>query len=76
MRLALRALLVVAIALPACRKVQRAPRFAIEIAGTRVLVDEAFGSDSRFPIDSLAHSGAGNLDGWETLELNYAADGD
>jgi hypothetical protein len=78
MSLALRALLALTVLLAACRKTPRDPRFAIEVADTRVLVDETFGSDSRFPLDSLPHSrtGAESLAGWETLELSYTADGD
>jgi hypothetical protein len=68
----------------ACRKLPRAPRFAIElpaegsVPASRVIVDEGLGSDSQFPIASLpaASPGAQGLAGWETLELNYSTEGD
>jgi hypothetical protein len=66
-----------------CRKLPRRPRFAIELQvpgapPTRVVVNEGLGTDSQFPLSSLIPvSPAGtHPTGWETLELNYAEDGD
>jgi len=66
MRFAPRALLAAALALAACGNGTRAPRFAIEVASTRVVVDESFGSDSRLPLSSLTPEGRGgeSLAGW------------
>jgi hypothetical protein len=68
---------------PACRKLPRGPRFAVELqapgaAPARVVVNEGLGSDSQLPLSSLlpAAPGAQHPGGWETLELNYAEDGD
>jgi hypothetical protein len=66
-----------------CRKLPREPRFAVELQvpgapATRVVVNEGLGSDSRFPFSSLVPVSPGGTHptGWETLELNYAEDGD
>jgi hypothetical protein len=72
-----------ALALAACHRGPREPRFAIELpptAGTpssRVVVDEGLGSDSRIPLASLSPAAASgeSLAGWEALDLHYAADG-
>ena len=47
-------------------------------APARVVVNEGPGSDSRFPFASLVPVSPGGThpSGWETLELNYAEDGD
>jgi hypothetical protein len=68
----------------ACRRGPHEPRFAVELppmggsAATRVVVNEGLGSDSQFPLASLTAASPGHesLSGWETLELNYAAEGD
>ena len=84
-----RALLILAalVIAPACRKLPRGPRFAIELPvpgaapgdpPTRVLVPEGLGTDSQFPLATLSPVSprAGHPAGWETLDLNYAEDGD
>src|SRR6266567_1196780 len=79
-----RLLILIALCLLAgCRKLAREPRFAIEFQApgappTRVVVNEGLGSDSQFPLSSLipVSPDGPHLTGWETLELNYAEEGD
>ena len=81
-----RALLIFAVCLfhAGCRRGPREPRFAVEVSragaasATRVVVNEGLGSDSQFPLSSLkpASPARESLAGWDTLDLNYAAEGD
>ena len=66
-----------------CRKLPHGPRFAVELQApgappTRVVVNQDSGSDSRLPLSSLVpvSPGGPHSTGWETLDLNYAEDGD
>ena len=81
-------LILAAIALTsACRRLPRPPRFAVELPTpgaapgdppTRVIVPEGLGSDSQFALASLSPVSprSDHPAGWETLDLNYAAEGD
>jgi hypothetical protein len=66
-----------------CQKLPHEPRFAVEFQApgappTRVVVDQDSGGDSKLPLSSLVPvSPRGpHPTGWETLDLNYAEDGD